>query len=106
MANAFTDDNFQDEVKNHTGVVLVDFFAEWCGPCKMQSPVIDELATEMEGKVKIGKVDVDVSPNTAQEFGVMSIPTLIFVKDGQEVKRLQGFNPKEKLVEELNELMT
>ena len=96
----FTDDNFKDETAS--GVVLVDFFATWCGPCKMMAPVIDELATEYEGKAKIGKLDVDESSKSAAEFGVQSIPTLILFKDGQEVDRMIGFQSKEVLKEKLD----
>jgi len=103
MAEAhFTDDNFEAEVKNAEGVVLVDFFATWCGPCKMLAPVIDELSTEYEGKAKIGKLDVDESSKAAGEFGVQSIPTLILFKDGKEVDRMIGFQSKEVLKEKLD----
>lgn len=104
MAEAhFTDDNFKDEVKE--GVVLVDFFATWCGPCKMLAPVIEELATEYEGKAKIGKLDVDESSKTAGEFGVQSIPTLILFKDGEEVEKMIGFQSKEVLKEHLDKAL-
>ncbi len=97
----FTDDNFEAEVKNAQGVVLVDFFATWCGPCKMMAPVIDELSGEFEGKAKIGKLDVDENNKSASEFGVQSIPTLILFKDGKEVDRMIGFQSKEVLKEKL-----
>lgn len=97
----FTDDNFEAEVKNAQGVVLVDFFATWCGPCKMMAPVIDELSNEFEGKAKIGKLDVDENNKSASEFGVQSIPTLILFKDGKEVDRMIGFQSKEVLKEKL-----
>ncbi|MFC1810641.1 thioredoxin [Patescibacteria group bacterium] len=104
MAEAqFTDDNFKDEIKE--GVVLVDFFATWCGPCKMLAPVIEELATEYEGKAKIGKLDVDESSAIAGEFGVQSIPTLILFKDGQEVDKMIGFQSKEVLKERLDKAL-
>ena len=99
---AFTDDNFQAEVLDTKGVVLVDFFATWCGPCKMQGPVVEELAGEYEGKAKLGKLDVDASPNVAGKYGVQSIPTLIIFKDGEEVEKLVGFQSKEVLTEKLN----
>ena len=95
----FTDDNFKDEIKE--GVVLVDFFATWCGPCKMIAPVIAELATEYEGKAKIGKLDVDESSATAGEFGVQSIPTLILFKDGQEVDRIIGNQTSDAIEEKI-----
>lgn len=91
----FTDSNFKAEVS--TGLVLVDFWAEWCGPCRIIGPVIDELSGEYEGRVKIGKVDVDANNQTAQEFGVQSIPTLILFKDGQVVERVVGAEPKRSL---------
>lgn len=96
----FTDDNFKDQTGS--GVVLVDFFATWCGPCKMMAPVIDELAGEYEGKAKIGKLDVDENNQTASQFGVQSIPTLILFKDGAEVDRMIGFQSKDALKEALD----
>jgi thioredoxin 1 len=104
MAEAkFTDANFKDETKE--GVVLVDFFATWCGPCKMLAPVIEELAGEYEGKVKIGKLDVDENPETAGQFGVQSIPTIIIFKDGQEVDKMLGFQSKEALKEHIDKAL-
>ncbi|MFC1656059.1 thioredoxin [Patescibacteria group bacterium] len=101
---AFTDANFADETKE--GVVLVDFFATWCGPCKMLAPVIEELAGEYEGKVKVGKLDVDENPETAGKFGVQSIPTIIIFKDGQEVDKMMGFQSKEVLKEHLDKALS
>ena len=100
----FTDDNFEEEVLKADGPVLVDFFAEWCGPCKMLGPIIEELAGEYEGKVKIGKCDVDAAPQTAGKYGVQSIPTLIFFKGGEAVDKLMGFQSKEALKEKLDAL--
>ncbi len=105
MATIITDQNFDSEVLNSELPVLVDFFAQWCGPCKMLAPIIDELASEWEGKVKIFKLDVDKSPETAQKYGVMSIPTLIFFKKGEEVERITGALPKDSLEAKLNALM-
>jgi len=99
----FTDDNFDEEVLRSNLPVLVDFFAEWCGPCKMLAPIIDELAGEYEGKIKIGKCDLDTSPNTAGKYGVQSIPTLIFFKKGEIVETLMGFQSKEALKAKLDE---
>ena len=94
-----TDATFEEAVINSETPVLVDFWAEWCGPCKMIAPILDELSTEMEGQVVIGKLDVDVNPSTAMSFGVMSIPTLLLFKDGQPVERIVGYNPKPQLVQ-------
>lgn len=82
------DDNFQQEVS--AGVTLVDFYADWCGPCRMMEPVIEELSTEMEGKAKIAKLDIETSQKTTSNFNVTSIPTIILFKDGQEVERVVG----------------
>ncbi len=82
------DDNFQQEVS--TGVTLVDFYADWCGPCRMMEPIIEELSTEMEGKAKIAKLDIETSQKTTSNFNVTSIPTIILFKDGQEVERIVG----------------
>lgn len=90
-----TNDSFNEEIKE--GVVLVDFSAEWCGPCKMITPILKELAKEMEGEASIVKVDVDAESELAQRFDVMSIPTLILFKDGKQVGRKTGFLPKPKL---------
>ena len=92
-----TDQTFAAETNE--GVVLVDFWAPWCGPCKMIAPVLEELDTEMGDKVKIVKVDVDENQETAAKFGVMSIPTLIVLKDGEVVDKVVGFQPKEALAE-------
>lgn len=91
-----TDQSFKNEVES-TGTVLVDFWAPWCGPCKMIAPVLEELDQEMSDKVKIAKLNVDDNPDTASRFGVMSIPTLIVFKDGQPVDKIVGFQPKDAL---------
>jgi len=99
-----TDKNFKEEVLQGRIPVLVDFWAPWCGPCWLAEPVIEELAQEYEGKIKIGKLNVDENPQTAQKYGVMSIPTVIVFKKGKEAKKQIGFSGKEgykKLVEEL-----
>ena len=102
----FTDGNFEGEVLKNDEPVLVDFWAPWCGPCKMQGPVIEELAKDMEGqKVKIGKLNVDENPEMAGKYEVMSIPTLVIFKGGEEVERMTGIQIKEDLKEKLEKLM-
>ena len=92
-----TDQNFTDETND--GLVLADFWAPWCGPCKMIAPVLEELDEEMSDQVKIVKLDVDENQETAGKFGVMSIPTLLLFKDGKVVDQVIGFQPKEQLAE-------
>jgi thioredoxin 1 len=105
MATVVTDQNFDEEVLKAGVPVLVDFYADWCGPCQMIMPMIEELAGDYEGKAKVVKLDVDASQETAQKFGVMSIPTLLFFKDGEEVERLTGGLPKDALAEKLDSLL-
>jgi len=97
VAKVFTDQNFQQEVLNSQKPVLVDFWAPWCGPCQMMGPIIEELAEELEGKVVVGKLNVDENPQMAQKYGIMSIPTLLIFKDGQVVEQFVGVQPKEVL---------
>lgn len=104
MAFAFTDQNFKTETAN--GASLVDFTASWCGPCKMMAPIFEELAAKMEGKVKMGKLDVDESPETPASFGIQGVPTLIFFQDGKEAGRLVGFQSKDALIEKLSEMFS
>ena len=92
-----TDATFQDEVIKSSTPVLVDFWAEWCGPCKMIAPVVDELAKKYEGKLRVAKMDVDSQPNTAENFGVQGIPTLLLFKDGQPVAQVVGYRTKDQL---------
>ena len=97
MAKVFTDQNFEEEVLNSQKPVLVDFWAPWCGPCQMMGPIIEELAEELEGKVVVGKLNVDENPQMAQKYGIMSIPTLLVFKNGQVVEQFVGVQPKEVL---------
>ncbi|CAG0928177.1 Thioredoxin 1 [Thermoflexales bacterium] len=89
-----TDETFNQEVLKSETPTLVDFWAVWCGPCRMVAPVVDEIAREQTGKLKVMKLDVDENQGTAMAYGVMSIPTLILFKDGQPVERIVGFRPK------------
>ena len=96
-----TDNDFDDLVLMSDIPTVVDFWAVWCGPCKMIAPVLEEIAVEYEGRLQVAKLDVDKSPETAGHYGVMSIPTLIMFKSGQAVERIVGFMPKEKLLAKL-----
>ena len=101
--NVFTDDNFSSEVLGSSEPVLVDFWAPWCGPCRQITPMIEELAGENAGSVKIGKVNIDDNPKAAQDYGVSSIPTLMIFKGGDVVERFVGVQPKVRLQEALDE---
>ena len=101
----FTNENFQAEVLNVDKPVLVDFWAEWCQPCRMLSPTIDDLADEFDGKASIGKVNTESAQQIAMEYGVMSIPTVILFKDGKPVKQFVGLRGKADFVNALNELV-
>ena len=96
-----TDANFDQEVLQSDLPVLVDFWAPWCGPCKLMAPIIEELAKEFEGKAKVVKLNVDENPQTAQKYGIMSIPTLIIFKNGQIAEQLIGLRPKEEISQRL-----
>lgn len=100
-----TDKNFNEEVINSQTPVLVDFWAVWCGPCKMIGPVIAEIAQEFEGKIKVGKVNVDENQATAARYGIRGIPTLLFFKEGELVNQVVGVQPKAKLVELINKIL-
>ena len=91
----FTDQNFDELVLKNEKPVLVDFYADWCGPCRMVSPIIEELAKQYEGKILVGKVDVDANPQVAGKYGVMSIPTVGLFNKGEEVQRQGGYGGKE-----------
>lgn len=99
-----TDDNFQETIQGETPI-LIDFWADWCAPCKMLSPIVAELATDLEGRLRIGKLDVDENPMTAQNFGIMSIPTLLVFKDGEVVKSLIGYMSKKDLLSRLSDVI-
>jgi len=101
-----TDENFNSEVLESEKLVLVDFWAPWCAPCRMVSPVIEQVAENMDGKMKFGKLNTDENQKTARDFQIMAIPTLLIFKDGKEVDRIIGFKPKEQLEEQLNSLIS
>lgn len=94
MAKVINTSEFQKEVLNKNGVVLVDFFAQWCGPCKMIAPILQELAMEVNETAKIYKVDVDQSGELAMKYGIMSVPTMIIFKNGEAVEKIVGFQSK------------
>lgn len=96
-----TGDNFQNEVLNSETPVLVDFWAEWCGPCKMIGPIVDEISQELHGKLRVGKLDADVNQEVLQQYGIMGIPTLILFKGGQPVERVVGFQSKDRILSKI-----
>ena len=105
MEYKITKDNFNEEVVNSDLPVIIDFYADWCGPCKMMSPVVEELAKEYEGKAKIAKVNIDQEPEIAEKYDVMSIPNFVFIKNGKLVDRQIGATAKAKLVQKLDNLI-
>jgi len=105
MAIELTDKNFEQEVLKNDKPVLVDFWATWCGPCQMMGPIIEELSKEMEGKVKIGKIEIDSNPETAGKYEIMSVPSLKIFKGGKVVKEFTGLQNKGVLKKELEEII-
>ena len=103
--STLTDATFDEEIGAADEPVIVDFWAEWCGPCKMIAPILEEIAGEQTGKVRVAKLNVDDNPNAARRFDVMSIPTLIVFQDGQPVKRMVGAKGKGQLLQELSEFI-
>jgi len=102
MAFEFTDANFQESVLDNSGVSVIDFWAEWCGPCRMVTPIIEELATEFEGKATIGKLNVDHHKNVSMKYGIRSIPTILILKNGEVVEKHVGVATKQALTEKIN----
>ena len=105
MEIKFTDQNFEEEVEKSELPVLVDFWAMWCGPCQMMGPIIEELAKKFEGKIKIGKLNVDENPEIAKKYEVLGIPALKFFKSGEIVDEITGLQPKEIIIEKIEGLI-
>ncbi len=105
MEHVFTDANFEEEVLGSDLPVLVDFYADWCGPCKMMAPVVEEVARTYEGKLKVGKCNVDDNPDSAQKYGVMSIPNFIIFRNGEVVNSLLGALPKGQFMSAVDQIL-
>ena len=101
-----TDDSFETDVKQSDIPVIVDFWAAWCGPCRMIAPILEELAGEYDGKIKIAKMDVEANPKTPSSFAIMSIPALLFFKNGEVVETVTGAKPKAQLVSKIEQVLT
>jgi thioredoxin len=106
LVTQLTADNFEKEVLDAKGPVIVDFFAEWCGPCRMMAPIFEELGREYKGRLAFCKINVDQFPKVADMFSVQGIPCLIIMKDKKEVERIVGYNPKEKLKMKIDEILS
>ena len=100
-----TDDAFEEQIEGHQGLAMVDFWATWCGPCQIIAPVVEQLAQEYEGKLKVAKLDVDSNQKTAMRFNVRSIPSVLFFKDGEHVDTVVGAVPKTQLVDKIESLL-
>jgi thioredoxin 1 len=105
MAKEFTDGNFQTEVLDSEKLSMIDFWAEWCGPCRAIGPVVEELSKEFEGRVNVGKVNVDHNPQLSMNYGITSIPAILFIKNGQVVDKLVGAQPKHSFVKKIESLI-
>ncbi len=105
MAVEITDANFEELVVNSDKPVMIDFWAVWCGPCRMIAPIVEEMSTEYEGKAVIGKVDVDSNPNVAMKYGIRNIPTVLFVKNGEVADKQVGAAPKQVFTTKLDALL-
>jgi thioredoxin 1 len=105
MVQIYAEANFDDEILKASQLAFIDFYADWCGPCKMMAPVVEELSEDYSGKVLFGKINVDENQNLAQRYGVMSIPTFLVIKDGEVVEKLVGGLSKEQLVEVIDKNM-
>lgn len=105
MATQITDSNFDELITNSGKPAMIDFWAEWCGPCRQVGPFVEDIAKEFEGKAVVGKVDVDANPNITQKFGIRNIPTILFLKGGQVVDKQVGVAPKQVLVSKLQALL-
>jgi len=101
----FTDENWDKEVLKAAGLVVVDLWAEWCAPCRMISPVVEEIAEAYHGKLVVGKLNIDENPNTPGKYGIMGIPTLLFFKDGELADRIVGVVPKQTIEQKINQLL-
>lgn len=105
MVIEINEDNFEKEVENSKTPVILDFFADWCGPCQMLKPIFEKISEEYKGKLKFGKVDTEVSPEIAEKFGIQGIPCLIISSNGEEVNRIVGYIPESALKQKINEIL-